>query len=76
MILNNDGHGVDAAVAAVLFKPVHMAKRAENGLGPVSTAQFRHRPSSSGSTGAAEVRRPHPMVSTATHRFFLDSSLN
>lgn len=80
MSLNNDGHGVDAAVAAVLFKPVHMARRAENGLGPVSTAQFgstaRHRPSSSGSTGAAEVRRSHPMVSTATRRFFLDSSLN
>lgn len=71
MSLNNDGHGVDAAVAAVPFKPVNIARRAENGLGLVSTAQFgstaRRRRSSSGST---ETRRSHPMVSTATRRFF------
>lgn len=54
MSLNNDGHGVDAAVAAVLFKPVNIARRAENGLGLVSTAQF-------GSTGT-DVRQAVPLV--------------
>lgn len=63
MSLNNDGHGVDAAVAAVPFKPVNIARRAENGLGLVSTAQFgstaRHRRSSSGSTGTRWFQQRH-----------------